>query len=227
VGEIVEFASNGKSAQGYLAIPASGQGPGVILIQEWWGLDRHCTDVGNRLAREGFVVLAPDLYHGEHADEPDDAGKLMMAMETERAARDMVGAVDYLDTHPAVKGQGIGAIGFCMGGGLVLWLSTLSSKVKAAAPFYGVIPWENAQPDYTKSLAAYQGHYAEHDDWAPPAATAELEGRLRDLGREANFFVYPGTGHAFFNDDREGGHHPQASRQAWERVIRFFREKLG
>jgi carboxymethylenebutenolidase len=226
VGAIVEFASNGKSAQGYLAVPESGQGPGVILIQEWWGLDRHCTDVSNRLAREGFVVLAPDLYHGEQASEPDEAEKIMMAMETERVARDLVGAVEFLASHPAVKGKGIGTIGFCMGGGLVLWLTTLSAKVIAAAPFYGVIPWENTQPDYSRSLAAYQGHYAEHDEWAPPEATVELESRLRGLGREAEFFIYPGTSHAFFNDER-ADHQPQAARLAWDRVLRFLREKLA
>lgn len=227
MGEIVQFASNGQKASGYLAVPKAGKGHGVVVIQEWWGLVPHIKDVADRLAAEGFVALAPDLYHGQETTEPDHAGKMMMAMDIDGAVRDMKGAVDFLAGHVAVRGQGIATIGFCMGGGLVLWLACLSDKIVAAAPFYGVAPWPGAKPDFKKTKAAFQGHYAEHDDSATPELAKSLEAELRNLGREADFYVYPGTGHAFFNDTRSAVHNADASALAWERVLRFLRAKLG
>lgn len=227
MGEMVEFSSNGSTTLGYLGVPESERGPGVVVVQEWWGLVDHIRDVVDRFATEGFVALAPDLYHGEQTSEPDEAAKKMMALATRQAAKDMTGAVDYLAAHPAVTGDGVGAVGFCMGGGLVLWLSTLSDKVRACVPFYGVIPWSEVQPDYSSSKAAYLGHYAENDGSAPPAAVRELEGRLRDHGLEATFHIYPGTDHAFFNDDRPKVYVEEASRLAWERTIEFLRSRLG
>lgn len=222
----VEFPSNETTAHGYLRIPESGGGPGVVVIQEWWGLDSHITDVVDRFAIEGFVALAPDLYHGQETGEPDEADKLMMGMEIERVARDMKGAVDYLSVHPAVTSSGVGAVGFCMGGGLVLWLACMSEKVVAAVPFYGAAPWPEASPNFKNAVAAFQGHYAEHDDWAGPEVARELERQLQGLGLTAEFFVYPGTRHAFFNDDRPGDHDPGASELAWQRTIEFFRTRL-
>src|SRR5580704_10513960 len=138
MGEIVEFASNGSTAQGYLAVPDSGSGPGVVVIQEWWGLVEHIKTVADRMAAEGFVALVPDLYHGQTTKEPDEAGKLLMTLNIERAGRDMSGAVDYLVSRST--GDGVGVMGFCMGGALALLLGTLRpDAVKAVVPFYGVI----------------------------------------------------------------------------------------
>lgn len=227
MGEMVEFASNGKTARGYLALPETGSGPGVVVVQEWWGLVDHIREVAERLADEGFVALAPDLYHGETTTEPDEAQKLMMHMETEQAARDMSGAVGYLLGLETTTGDGVGAVGFCMGGGLVLWLSTLHSGVKAAVPFYGVIPWDRVQPDYSRSQAAYQGHFAENDSFLPPEDVRKLEEHLRALGKEAEFFIYSDTEHAFFNDTRPEVYDEEASRLAWDRTVSFLRERLG
>src|SRR5690606_17252264 len=119
----VEFPSNGSTGQGYLAVPESGEGPGVLVIQEWWGLIPHIRDVCDRYAAEGFVALAPDLYRGESTTEPDEAGKLMMALNLQRAATDMSGAVTYLIDHDAVTSATVGVTGFCMGGGLALVLA--------------------------------------------------------------------------------------------------------
>ena len=222
----MQFPSNGGATNGYLRTPESGSGPGVVVIQEWWGLDSHITDVVDRFAKEGFVALAPDLYHGEEAEEPDEADKLMMGMDIDRVARDMKGAVDYLAEHPAVTSSGVGAIGFCMGGGLVLWLACMSDKVLAAVPFYGAAPWPEVSPTFKDSVAAFQGHYAEHDDWAGPELARKLERQLQDLGLSAEFFVYPGTRHAFFNDDRPEDHDPEASQLAWQRTVEFLRTRL-
>jgi carboxymethylenebutenolidase len=228
MGEIVSFPSNGTSAEGYLAIPAAGNGPGLVVIQEWWGLVDHIKDVCDRFAAEGFVALAPDLYHGQKADEPDDAGKYMMAMSLPQAARDMGGAIDHLRNHQAVTSDGVGVVGYCMGGGLTLLLATQRpDAVRAAVPYYGVIPWPAAQPDWARLEGAVQGHYAEQDDYAPPEKVREMEVLLRSLGKQAEFFIYPGTHHGFFNDDRPEVYNPEAARQAWERTLAFFREHLS
>jgi carboxymethylenebutenolidase len=225
---MVEFPSNGSTVPGYVATPDAGAGPGVVVIQEWWGLVDHIKDVCDRFAAEGFTALAPDLYHGSEATEPDEAGKLMMALNLERAARDMAGAVDYLLAHDAVRGPKVGVIGFCMGGGLALWLATLRApQVAAVVPFYGVIPWEAAQPDYEQLEAAVLGHYAENDGFASPSAAKALEEQLKDMGKDATLHIYAATDHAFFNDTRPEVYDEDAARQAWIRTLEFFREKLG
>ncbi len=227
MGAMVKFSSNGKMAQGYLSAPEGGTGPGVIVIQEWWGLVPHIKDVADRFAAAGFVALAPDLYDGATAAEPDEAGKLMMAMELDRAARDMGGAVDYLSGHDAATGEGIGAVGFCMGGGLVLWLATMRAEISAAVPFYGALPWESVKPDFSHTRASFLGHYAENDEWATIESARGIESTLRGLGREANFHVYPGTDHAFFNDERPDAYAPEAAQLAWDRTVSFFAAHLG
>lgn len=225
MGELVEFASNGGQASGYLARPDGG-GPGVVVIQEWWGLVPHIEDVCDRVAAAGFVALAPDLYHGAPTTEPDEAGKKMMALSIEQAAQDLSGAVDKV---AEVSGRdAVGVIGFCMGGGLALYLGTTRpDRVRAVIPFYGVIPWPAAQPDFSLLSGAVQGHYAEHDDFSPPATVRELERTIRDLGRPAEMFIYPGTQHAFFNDTRPEVHDPDASRLAWNRAMAFLHAELG
>ena len=226
MGQIVEFPSNGAQARGYLALPASGEGPGVVVIQEWWGLVPHIEDLCERLAAEGFVALAPDLYHGETTTEPDEAGKLLMSLNLERAAKDMSGAVDHLLAHST--GTGLGVIGFCMGGALALQLAAQRpDAVKAVVPFYGLIAWPATQPDWANMAAAVQGHYAENDGMAGPAAVAKLEKELGEHGVPAELFLYPGTEHAFFNDQRPEVHDPAASARAWERTVAFLRSTLG
>lgn len=227
MGEMVEFPSNGSTVPGYLALP-DGAGPGVVVIQEWWGLVPHIKDVCDRFAGEGFVALAPDLYHGESTAEPDEAGKLMMALNVERAAKDLTGAVDELKRRDEVVGAGVGVVGYCMGGGLALYLATLRpDDVKAAAPYYGVIPWGAAQPDYSRLEAAVQGHYGDSDAFLPVDQVKALEQQLKDLGKDAEFFIYEGMDHAFFNDSRPDVYGEAAARDAWKRTISFFRSRLG
>jgi carboxymethylenebutenolidase len=227
MGDIIDFASNGGTAQGYLAAPGDGgTGPGVIVIQEWWGLVPHIKSVADRFAREGFVALAPDLYHGKAVSEPDEAGKLMMTLNMEQAAKDMSGAVEELLRRSST--DHVGVVGFCMGGGLALLLATQRpDAVAACVPFYGVIPPGGPDPDWAAMTAAIQGHYAENDDFAGPKAVAELEQKLAALGKEAEFHLYPGTEHAFFNDDRPEVHNEEASAAAWARTIGFLNAKLG
>ena len=226
MGEMVDFTANGKRAIGYLAKPGAGAGPGVIVIQEWWGLVPHIKDVADRFAAAGFVALAPDLYHGEETTEPDEAAKKMMAMDLQRAAQDMSDAVDYLLSLEACTSKGVGAVGFCMGGGLVLWLASVKPEVAACVPFYGAIPWEEVQPDYSGAEAAFLGHYGSADDWANPELARSLETQLHALGKEATMHIYAGGEHAFFNDDRPEVYHAKHAQTAWERTIDFLWAQL-
>ena len=229
MGEMVEFPSNGTSGTGYLATPPSGgAGIGLVVIQEWWGLVDHIKDVCDRFADEGFTALAPDLYHGESVDEPDEAGKLMMALNLDKAGKDMGGAVDFLRAHDKVRGDGVGVTGFCMGGGLALVLACQRpDAVKACVPFYGVIPWQNAQPDWSGLQAPVQMHIAENDGFFGPDAARQLESQLKDLGKEVELHVYEGAEHAFFNDTRPEVYDESAASTAWTRALEFLRAKLG
>jgi carboxymethylenebutenolidase len=222
MGESVEYPSNGTTGQGYLAGSA---GPGIVVIQEWWGLVDHIKDVCDRFAAEGFVALAPDLYHGKATREPDEAAKAMMGMRLDQAGKDMSGAVDELRRRTGR--DAVGVIGFCMGGGLALVLATQRpDAVKAVVPCYGVIPWADAQPDYSRLEGAVEGHYAERDESAPPEAVRALEDQLRGLGKEVTMVVHPGAEHAFFNDTRPEVYDPEEANKLWISVVEFFRAKL-
>ena len=226
MGEMIEFPSNGTTGQGYLALPPTGTGPGVVVIQEWWGLVDHIKDVCDRFAVEGFVALAPDLYHGRQVSEPDEAGKAAMALNFEQAGQDMSGAVDEVLRRSV--GDGVGVVGFCMGGGLALVLATQRPDVVAACvPFYGVIIWPEVHLKYEAMTAAVLGHYAELDGFFTPAAARALEAELQGLGKEAEIHVYDGTDHAFFNDSRPEVYDRQAAFTAWERTLQFLRDRLG
>ena len=222
MGEMVEFKSNGGTCTGYLA---GASGPGVVIIQEWWGLNDHIKDIADRFAAEGFVALAPDLYHGEITTEPDAAGKLLMSMNLTTAGKDLSGAVDYLQARTGHTK--VGVTGFCMGGGLALMVACLRpDAVAAAAPFYGgmrpdtVIEWDNL-------AAVVEGHYAETDrGTAAPEAVKELEATLRAKGKDATFHVYPGTHHAFFNDTRAEVYNAEAAQTSWNRTLALFRAQL-
>jgi carboxymethylenebutenolidase len=229
MGQMVEFPSNGGTGGGYVAPAHEGAGLGVIVIQEWWGLVDHIVDVCDRFADEGFTALAPDLYHGKTVPnrEPDEAAKALMALDLERAAGDLSGAVDFLQAHDAVRGHGLAVVGYCMGGGLALWLATLRpDAVRAVVPFYGIAP-RDTEPDWSALTAAVEGHFAEHDDMNSPQEIAALEARLTELGKDVRIFTYPGTAHAFFNDTRPEVFDEDAARQAWVRTLEFLRSKLG
>jgi len=150
----------------------------------------------------------------------------MMALDLERSAKDMAGAVDYLIALPTTTGRTAGVVGFCMGGGLALWLSTIKPEIAACVPFYGALPWPDFRPDFTNSTAAYLGHYAEHDGRDTNDSARQIEATLHSMGRNATFHFYPGTHHAFFNDTRLEVYDEPASRQAWQRTIGFLRSKL-
>jgi carboxymethylenebutenolidase len=227
---MIEFPSNGGTGHGYMATPATGAGStsGILVLQEWWGLVDQITRTCDRFAEAGFSALAPDLYHGTKVPltEPDEAGKQMMALSMDTAAKDLSGAVDEL-----IRRTGrphVGVIGFCMGGGLALVLATQRpDAVKAVVPAYGLIPWPDARPDYAAMDAAVLGHAAGDDDYFTPEAARQLEAELRGLGKDVEFHIYPGAGHAFFNEDRPEAYHEESAGQLWDRSTEFFRNTLG
>jgi carboxymethylenebutenolidase len=224
VGELVEFKANGGTGNGYLAIPAQGNGPGVIVIQEWWGLVEHIKDVCERFASEGFVALAPDLYHGKTTKSPDEAGKMMMALRIDEAEKEISGAIQYLLDHEATTANKVGVVGFCMGGALALYTATRNANVGACAVFYGGHP--NVKPDLPKLESPVLGIYGENDKSVPPAAVHKLEQQLKALGKKVDVIIYPNADHAFFNDTRPTVYNPDASADAWQRTIKFFRSAL-
>jgi len=221
-GKMVEFSSNGGKTTGYLATPASGKGAGVLVLQEWWGLVKHIKNVADRFAAEGFTALAPDLYHGKTADEPDGAGKLFMALNIAQAEKDLRGAVDYLASHSS--STKVGAVGFCMGGQLALFAGTVNPKVGAVVDFYGIHP--NVKPDYSKLGGPVLGLFAEKDQFVKPDDARAVDAAIKKAGKTSQIHIYPNVDHAFFNDERKDAHDKAAADDAWKRTLTFFRQHL-
>ena len=203
-GRALEIETPSGAIDAYLAHPASGAGPGVVVIQEWWGLVDHIRDVCDRLARAGFVALAPDLYRGESTTDPGEAGRLMMDLEIDRAAGDLDAAIERLRRQDGIEGPRVGVIGFCMGGQLALSASARNPKVGACVDCYGVHP--NVSVDHAKIEGAVLGIFAEHDDFIPLETVRALEASLKDADVDAEIEIFPGTQHAFLNETRAEVH---------------------
>jgi carboxymethylenebutenolidase len=223
-GEMISFECNGESYQGYLAKSKSGSGPGVILLQEWWGLVGHIKNLADRFAAEGFIVLAPDLYKGEATAEPEEAGKLMMALNIADAEKQMACAVSHLLGNPAVTSQKAGAVGFCMGGQLSLYAASVNSQIGACVDFYGIHP--HVHPPLERLQAPVLGVFAERDGYASPEVVEKLDAELTRLGKPHEFHTYDETDHAFFNDARPEVYSQTASDDAWSRTVAFLKENL-
>jgi carboxymethylenebutenolidase len=223
----IEFQANGSTAPGYLAEPQSGSGPGVVVLQEWWGLDSHIRDVCDRFAAEGFFALAPDLYRGETTEQPDEAQQKMMAMSMDQAEKDMRGAVDHLAAQDGVEGDGVGAVGFCLGGGLAVWAAAVNPKVDATVSYYYVMP--HGKPDFSQVDSPVLGHFGTADDFVPVDDAKALRDEIADAsGQDVTFEFYEGAGHAFFNDlDRLGTYHAEHADRSWQRTVGFLRDELS
>jgi carboxymethylenebutenolidase len=222
----VSFPSNGGTAHGYLVEPATGTGPGLIVVQEWWGLDDHMADVCNRFAREGFVTLAPDLFGGRVAHNEDEAMSLAGQLSPEQAVTELSGAVDYLLAQPSVTGNAVGAVGFCMGGAFALHLAARAGeKVAAVVVFYGTL---RGDEDFSGIRAAVQGHFGERDQFIPPDRAREVMEKVRaQAGVPVQVHFYD-AGHAFFNDTNKlGTYNEELARLAWSRTVDFLRSHLA
>jgi carboxymethylenebutenolidase len=221
----VEFEANGGTAPGYLAEP-DGKGPAVVVLQEWWGVDDHIRKICDRFADEGFLALAPDFFRGETTEQPDEAQQKMMAMSMDEAEKDMRGAVDYLASHEKYDGSGIGAVGFCLGGGLSVWTATVNPKVNAVVTYYYVMP--HGKPDFSKLDAPVLGHFGTNDDFISVDDAKALEQEIRDAGADVTFEFYEGAGHAFAGEhNRIGTYHEEHGQNAWRKTLDFLRRHLS
>jgi carboxymethylenebutenolidase len=222
MGEHTTFQAGDAPAAGYLALPERGQGPGVLVLHAWWGLNATFTGLCDRLALAGFVAFAPDLNAGRIAATVAEAEALMKARDWPATQAAADGALAYLQAHPAVAGARLGLIGFSMGGA---WTIALASEhpeqVDAAVIFYGT-----GSADFSAARAAYLAHYAENDEWEPDEEVQAMLAAMRAAGREVTLHVYPGVSHWFFEPDRPE-YDPAAADLAWERTLGFLRERLG
>jgi carboxymethylenebutenolidase len=225
MGEMIRFSTGSTEHNAYLASPASGAGPGIIVIQEYWGLVPHIQDICDRFAAEGFNALAPDLYNGESTKEPDEAATLMQALhigETEEILRKAIITL-MADPH-TLPNDKVGVVGFCMGGQLAMFAAGCNPVIKATVNFYGIHP--KVQPSYRNIQGAVLGFFAEHDNYATPEAVQALEVELDSLTIPNELHTYPGTHHAFFNDTRPEVYDAEAAKDAWRRTVSFFRAQL-
>ncbi len=212
-----------ESSPYFILLPSSGKGPGVFVLHAWWGLNEFIQSFCQRLSREGFVVLAPDLYHGRIAQTIEEAEKLRGKMNRARAAEEILAAQAALRSHPAVTAPKTGLIGFSLGAYLSLWLAGEHPEgIGAVTVFYGA-----SGQDLSASEAAFQGHFAESDPYTSASGVKKMEKNLRTAGRPVDFYTYPGTGHWFFEDDRPDAFNPAAARLAWERTTDFLHQHLS
>lgn len=213
-----------EGRRGYLALPGARSGPGVLVIQEWWGLVDHVRDVCDRLAREGFVALAPDLYRGEATGDPGEAQRLMMDLDIPRAESDLDAAATRLLGQDGVEGPKLGCIGFCMGGQLALKAGSTNARIGAVVDCYGIHP--NVSLDCDGMGAAVFGVFAENDGFIPPEAVRDLEAKLASAGVRARLKTYLGVDHAFLNDSRPDVYDAATAKEAWSDILAFLRAEL-
>lgn len=225
VGEMVSYKdTNGETLMGYLARPQGDDPkPAVVVIQEWWGLNDHIKDVARRFAGEGFVALAPDLYHGVVTTEPDEARKLVMELDMAEAVKEIQRGIAFLREQKYVAGPKVGIVGFCMGGGLALQTDLAEDNLGAAVAFYGR---PLSAEEVAKVKAPILGLYGAKDQGIPVDAVKGMESDLKKAGVESEFHIYEGAGHAFFNDTASS-YNAEAAKDAWPRTLNWFRKHLS
>ncbi|HVT14213.1 MAG TPA: dienelactone hydrolase family protein [Fimbriimonadaceae bacterium] len=225
MGEMIGFNGGPDHYEGYLATSAKGSGPGIIVLQEYWGLVPHIKDVCDRFADEGFTALAPDLYRGDTTRDPSEAATLMQALNISQTEQILRKAILTLLARPETSSERVGVVGFCMGGQLALFAASANPVVSACADFYGIHP--KVQPSYRNLNGPVLGIFAERDNYAPPEVVKALDEELTLLGKAHEFHTYPGTDHAFFNDTRPEVYNAEAAADAWKRLLAFFRANVG
>lgn len=209
--------------QGYLATPAAGEGPGLVVLHPWWGLNAVMESVCDRLASEGFVTFAPDLYHGQVATTIEEAERLVRSLDDAQVEAQIADAVDFVSEKASEGSSGLGVIGFSLGAYYALKVSADEpDRVRAVVVFYGT-----GHQDFQGSQAVYLGHFAEEDAFEPESEVNRLESNIRAAGRPATFYTYAGTGHWFFEGDRPDAYDQAAAELAWERTVAFLKEALS
>ncbi len=223
--ESVSYKSGDETVTGYLALPESKERhPAIVVIHEWWGLNDWVKEQARKLAEQGYVALAVDLYRGKSTSDPSEAHELMRGMPQDRAVRDMKAAFDYLASRPDVNKEKIGSIGWCMGGGLSLQLAVHEQRLAACVVNYGAMPTDAA--DIQKIHAAALGNFGAEDRGIPPDAVRAFEKAMKDANKAIDVKIYEGAGHGFENPNNKAGYRPEAAADAWARIARFFTDTL-
>jgi carboxymethylenebutenolidase len=217
----IQIQVNGQPVNASLALPASGAGPGILVLHAWWGLTPFFRQLCDQLAEQGFVALAPDLYHGPTANTIDDAQALIDHADWPRVGATVMAAKDFLLAHPARRGERLGVMGFSMGAYWSLLAATrVPQQFGAAVAFYGI-----GEGDFGKMQARFLGHYSDVDAWEPLDGIQAMQEKMLAAGVEATFHFYPGKAHWFFETNRPE-YDPAAASLAWERTISFFKENI-
>ena len=222
----VDLQINGAGAYAYIAEPDDdAKHPGVVVIQEWWGLEPHVRSIAQRLAAEGFVAAVPDLYHGKIATEPDDAVKMVMMLRqnVDRAANEIIGALETLKARPNVDPKRLGLIGFCVGGFLAYSVASRYSELGAVVPFYGA-GYDPTSEEVAKVNAPVLAFYGSKDHSVPPSQIEKIERLYKESGKSLTVKVYD-AGHAFINPDHGNGNEAAAA-DAWPQAVNFLRQHL-
>jgi carboxymethylenebutenolidase len=217
-------AKNGTAASGILVeAPPGAKAPCLVLVQEFWGINDHVRSIAERFAREGFLVVAPDLYHGEVAKTREEASRLMGALDWKLALDEIAGAVEYARARPRSNGK-VAIAGFCLGGALSFAAATTVEGLAAVVPFYGVpkAPWN----EWSRVRAPIQAHFSATDDWAKPELARDIEKAVLAQGKPMELYVYDAK-HAFMNDARPEAYDAASAKLAWERTIAFLRKHMA
>lgn len=223
-GETVIYKSDGDKISGFLVKPdGEGPFPAIVVIHEWWGLNDQIKKQAKKLAKEGYVALAVDLYRGKSTDDPEEAHELMRGLPEDRAVKDMLAALSYLKTLPYVKEEKIGAIGWCMGGGFSLSLAINSQELAGAVIYYGRLVTDKEQ--LKKINTPIIGFFGEEDRGIPPSSVRKFEEQMNELGKKVDIHIYPGAGHAFANKTRPS-YNKEAAEDSREKTLSFFEKHL-
>lgn len=219
MGHMVEFKANGRNGTGYLATPPGGKGKGLIVVQEYWGLVDHIKDLAERFAKAGYVALSPDLYHGKTTKSPDEAGKMLMALNIAEAGKDMKGSAEFLLASGAVTSKRVGIVGFCMGGQLAMYAGMeYPELIAAVVDFYGIHP--AVKIDAKRFRIPALGHFGKQDKSVSEESVQTLATSINGAGGSFEYHYYD-AGHAFFNDTRPVYSEPDA-KVSWQRTLDFL-----
>jgi len=222
----VSYKSGDETVNAVMYTPSAGKGPypALVVIHEWWGLNDWVKEQAQKLADQGYVTLAIDLYRGKVATTPDEAHELMRGVPDDRAQRDLLAAYDYLASQKNVKPTNIGSIGWCMGGGYSLNLALAQPKLKACVINYGHLATD--QNALSKVNAAILGIFGGQDRGIPPESVRAFESQLKKLGKTVEIKIYPDAGHAFENPNNKSGYRAEDAKDAWQRTVAFLEQYL-